>query len=1253
MSSEAIDLTNPLDFPLHGSRLIEASAGTGKTYTIAALYVRLVLQHGRQGLCFARELLPKDILVMTFTRAATAELSDRIRTRLSDAADYFRADNASKDDEFLQNLKAYYLQAGSSEADLSRLARRLELAAESMDESAVHTINGWCQKMLTEHAFASGSLFEQEVKTEEDELKLAAAEDYFRRFVYNLKPELAQEVIDLFSSPEQLVKKIGRAAEGELLATQDYPPLAAVHEEVRFKAESEVQLLKDKYRKASNVLAMVLDLTNLHNETRKSAAQALSLWLNTSAIEIVFDKSEQKKELTYDKLFGKFGADLPAVAEVFKDLLDDVEKTKAIAKQADSTLLQHASGYIYARFQELKQQAAIMGFDDMLTRLRDALRGPNGQLLAQCIREQYPVALVDEFQDTDPVQYEIFDTIYRVERNDAETGIFLIGDPKQAIYSFRNADIFTYLKARHATEGRHYNLKKNFRSTKAMVDAVNALFYRADENTDRGAFLYKQEIPFVSVDVNGQSKVFKGLDGTETAALHWHVVPEPAAKKDAYQKPAARYHANLIAQLLNSDKAGFYEGDARTAVAPKDIAVLVANAKEARLIRAELSKRGIRSVYLSESDSVYAQPVASDLLALVQACAQPLDTRRVRRALAVPLLAEPLSRLIDYQENELAWEAAVERFMDYHELWLRFGVLAALQRLLHDFQVPARLLADAGEGERQLADTLHICELLQQASVTLEGMASLEEHFALQVQEYKVAVSFEGSSKRTNSEALQLRLESDAELVKVITYHKSKGLQYPLVFMPFPAYTMKEGDRFKDYRFPQSYHALGPQGERVKKIAWSKGDKEAKSYILEEALAEDVRKMYVALTRAEFATFVTLQVVGEPKHNPLFHLLYGDETNTEKLTDVLEKARERWQSPGVLHTEVAVMQETEQVSLQGRDEPVQSLTALIFAGDFKSRSWWVSSYSALSYGTEMQTPETPLEMNMLEGKRDDAVPAVVVDEHAAMARIEYKADKAPGTASGEGRIHHLPKGAGPGTFLHTLLEDAAELGFDEVAKNSEVRSSMLDKACKNPYWQEHRAALDSWLQQYLQVRFELPGEGGAANHSVALADLTTYKAEPEFWFETRQVSTTRLDALIARHIHPAFPRPKLDATRLNGMLKGFIDLVFEYHGKYYVADYKSNWLGEHDADYNLDAMRSKILASRYDLQYVLYILALHKLLKARLGEAYCYDRHVGGAVYLFLRGHHADSRGAFFDRPPRQLIEALESEFLAQGEAHV
>ncbi|MCC5854087.1 MAG: exodeoxyribonuclease V subunit beta [Idiomarina sp.] len=1244
---------NALDFPLHGSRLIEASAGTGKTYTIAALFVRLVIQHGRNDTAFHKPLQPKNILVMTFTRAATAELADRIRARLSEAASYFRldADTKSAADPFLQALKREAMEA-SEGLSLAGLARQLELAAQSMDEAAVSTIHGWCQKMLTEHAFASGSLFEQQIETDEDRLRQAAAEDYFRRFVYPAPQAYLEDLLKLLKTPEELLRKVVRTAPDSIRSEDAFETLASCCEQARATAQEQVEGLKAKYREVATDLFAVVDaLPEKGNGGRKEAVSAFFRWVSTDELQLEV-KSGLRKHLLPEDIRKKLKDSAPANLDVLEQLEQDSAVLSGIVKQMDAAVLRHAGEYLASRVSYLKQQAAMMGHDDMLTRLRDALRGPNGEALAATIRHQYPVALVDEFQDTDPVQYEIFDRIYRLQANDPESGIFLIGDPKQAIYSFRNADIFTYLKAREATTGRHYNLDTNYRSSEAMVAAVNELFAKANTKSTQGAFLYP-DIPFLAVRANGRDRVFRGIEGEPAPALQWHVSDQPAGKKDDYQRPSAEFHANTIARLLMSEHAGFAQvgTDDFRRVQPSDIAVLVGNASEARLIRRALAARGIRSVYLSERDSVFGQEVAQDLLYLLKACAQPRDPSRVRTALATSLLHLPLAALTAYQENEQRWEEAIETFLRYHDIWQRQGVLAMLQRLLHDFKVPKRLLAGNDlDGERQLADILHMSELLQQTSMTLDGMASLEDYFAEQVHEYQQTVGF-GSTKKANSESMQLRLESDETLVKVITYHKSKGLQYPLVFIPFAAYSKDSQYRI---RYPATYH----DAQRRRCVAWDGSDKEVVQRISDEILAEDLRKMYVALTRAEFATFVSLQAVGDSKVNPLFHLLYGclSDTVTQRrkddYTNLVEEARAAWVTDA-LDTQVSKIRIDEPVKYQpSADEQALNPAAMgvrVMPEAHRFERWWVASYSALKLGTELLAPQTPEEMNtrdeadLTTERGSDHQNEVLNTENQGLQSIG--SDQQKGFSEPQGQIHHLPKGAGPGTFLHELLEDAAELGFAATAAETEVRSALLDKRCRG-LWESYRDTLDAWLAGYLTAPFPLNGEG----KQVRLCDLTQYKAEPEFWFAATQVDTQQIDRLVAQYVQPQCERPKLEPNQLNGMLKGFIDLVFEYEGRYYVADYKSNWLGEQNEDYSFDAMRDKILSSRYDLQYVLYTLALHKLLKSRLGESYDYDTHVGGVLYLFLRGHCAEGAGAFYDRPDKALILELEALF-AGGDA--
>ncbi|MCL5255808.1 MAG: exodeoxyribonuclease V subunit beta [Gammaproteobacteria bacterium] len=1227
-------ILDPLTFPLHGSRLIEASAGTGKTYTIAALFVRLVLKHGQSGqngqaeTAFERALQPKQILVMTFTRAATAELADRIRARLSEAATYFRHAEHDSSDKFLLELKQDCL-ATSGAGALATYARQLELAAQSMDEASVSTIHGWCQKMLTEHAFASGSLFDQDVETDEEDLQLAAAEDYFRHFVYGLEPELAEQVLTILQTPERLLRKVNR----QLIDSQqgpntaNFPSLVDTYRQAEGENLAAVNDYREKYRAiATRVHEAYLALPDSGNKGRKNAAQALYAWVTGEAAQLSL--GGDLKYLNPADIEKKLAGEAPEGLAILNDLPDDYAVLKGLSAKFESMVLLHARDYLHGRINELKLRAAVMGHNDMLTRLRDALRGPNGADLAATIRQQYPIALVDEFQDTDPIQYEIFDRIYGIAKNDTSTGIFLIGDPKQAIYSFRNADIFTYLQAREATAGRHYTLATNFRSATNMVAAINDLFARSETNSERGAFLYP-DIPFQQVAANGQKREFRGLDGEPAAALQWQIGSEPVKTKGDYQRPAANYQANLIAQLLNSERAGFYHPDGqRTAVQPSDIAVLVGNASEARLIRRELSLRGIRSVYLSESDSVYAQAVAKDLLLIIQACAQPRDPQRVRAAIACRLLQLPLAELVLLQEDEQRWENMVDRFDGYHQLWEKRGVLALLHRILHEFSVPKYLLANQRDGERQLADVLHIAELLQQASAALDGMASLEDYFAEQVHEFSYSGGFGNGGKRTNAESLQLRLESDQALVKVVTYHKSKGLQYPLVFMPFAAYTTTEQHRI---HFPKSYH----DEQRQRHVAWDKSNADAVQRISDEILAEDLRKMYVALTRAEFATFVTLQAVGDPNVNPLFYLLYGagDKRKVADYTEVFTDAEEAWKQA---HTAIQSMPYENRIPYAAPVPSEQNLQAAKLPQDHRLERWWLASYSALQAGVEMHAPQTTLEMNVLE---EAQTAEVVLDDD-----IETTVMPEQRTVFAD-HIHLLPKGAGPGTFLHNILEDAAELGFAEVAGNEEARNELIQRRCRSDFWQPYAPQLHEWLGVYLQSDFPLSAEGP----SVRLADLTVYKAEPEFWFPAHGVDVLQLDQLVASQIQQQFARPKLEKNTLNGMLKGFIDLVFEHEGKYYVADYKSNWLGEDDSAYHFAALRDKILASRYDMQYVIYTYALHKLLQVRLGANYRYEEHVGGVVYLFLRGHRADSRGAFYDQVPFALIEQLDELFMGQS----
>ncbi|MFX1675613.1 exodeoxyribonuclease V subunit beta [Paraburkholderia sp. A2WS-5] len=1260
------DVLEPLRFPLHGSRLIEASAGTGKTFTIAMLYVRLVLGHGGQDADAEqneamsapegmRPLTPPEILVVTFTDAATKELRERIRARLIEAAEYFRAlpediARCSPGADLLHDLREEY-----APEQWPACARRLQLAAEWMDEAAVSTIHGWCNRMLSEHAFDSDSLFSQTLETDQTELRAEVVRDYWRTFMAALDAQSAGEVRAWFASPDDLHGAIrGLLAHTELLPDAPAPEVAL--RDARERAQQALEALKEPWRAGVDEAQALI-------AAARAKKQFDAKKLNTRHSEMWFDKL---REWANDPLGTHPGfKDDAAVwtrltpaglAEIWKDgeppahacfsAMEALREALAARPEAKLPILCHAARWIAQRFEQEEARRSQMGFDDLLTRLLAALKKPNGPRLAEIIRKQYPVALIDEFQDTDPVQYRIFDSIYDIEANRSETAIVLIGDPKQAIYAFRGADIYTYLRARRACTGRLYTLKKNFRSTRAMVDAVNRCFEAAESRPEgSGAFLFRggqgktNALPFVAADAHGRADELVADDRALAALNIWWLPATEDGKplsKTAYFASMAASCASEMVRLLNlgqTQAAGFDGEHGMKPLRPADMAVLVNNRDEARAIREALAQRGVRSVYLSDRDSVYQTPQAEELRYWLGACAEPDDGRLVRSALATATLGLAWGELDALGRDEIAWEARVLQFRGYREVWRKKGVLPMLRRLLNDFHVPQRLLRQSAasglNGERALTNLLHLAELLQQASTQLDGEHALIRYLDEQR---------EDESAGGGGDARQLRLESDAGLVQVVTIHKSKGLEYPLVFLPFAC----AHRAVKDDDVPLKWH--DENGDLHVTL-------EADPHVLVQAdrerLGEDLRKLYVALTRARYATWIGYAPVQSVEASAFGYLVGGGATlpvdQSETLLETLrgscaDIAVTQAPKPG---NEIFALQAPDEARGQARVFPRRA-----------RMPWWIASYSSLKTVEGAQDAYAARAEEDARTAPDTRGEDVFLELLGASAPVDEDAELVVPEAAAIAPMHGFERGADAGSFLHELMEWVANEGFAEIAQDRDTARlrDMIARRCSVRGWDRWIDTLTLWMLEFISMPLHLPPIGGEAVSPVELSSLDkpSYMAEMEFWVAVHKVDTQELDALVTAMTLDGAARPPLDAARLNGMLKGFIDLVFIHEGRYYVADYKSNWLGPDDASYTPARMRSQILHSRYELQYVLYLFALHRLLKSRLPE-YDYDRHVGGAVYLFLRGGHSPSQGLHCERPPRELIERLDALFAHRG----
>jgi len=1250
-------------FPLHGSRLIEASAGTGKTWTIAALYLRLVLGHGRLGsetgeaTAFHRPLLPVEILVMTFTRAATQELSDRIRARLIEAARCFRGDTPP---DAHDSLLAGLLEDYPDGAARTQAAWRLSMAAEAMDDAAVFTIDAWCQRMLREHAFDSGNPFDEELAADEHALLTEAAQDYWRQQCYPLSNAQLDVALGLWQDVQALIDDVRELIGQPLPADAAEGSLAQCIDSVTGTRNQTLITLSKGWSQRAQAMKAWLDnaLTpktcdwdrrKLQSRHYTGWFEALEAWARNPLDKTLDLSASARHRLSPDGMLEarKPDATAPELPEDFAALTELIAAYDALPNPHVPLRL-HAATRVARRLAVLKRQARSFGFADMLERLDHALSGPHGARLRERILTQYPVALIDEFQDTSPLQYRLFDALYRTADNDPRTALLLIGDPKQSIYGFRGADIYSYLQARRATLGRHYVLDTNYRSTWPLVTAINQWFQQAEARTGAGsessqgsgAFLFRSgqdnDLPFEAVRANGRKEVFRNTDGPVPALTLHHDLALRSATES--RRLFAARCAEQIVVWLNDTQAGFLHPEQGfTRLRPADIAVLVRTGKEAAAVRRELRQRGVASVYLSDKDSVFASDEARDLLRWLRAVASPLDVQLVRAALATRSIGLSIEELAWLASDDEAFDVRSEQIRQLHALWRDLGVLTMLRRTLHLLDLPARWLSEP-DGERKLTNFLHLAELLQQASAQLDGEQALIRWLAMQIEE---------GASGSGSEEQVVRLESDADLVKVVTVHKSKGLEYPVVCLPF-ACSFRRVER-KTTRFLKLADA---SGGRELKLDYDDDDLERAEH---ERLREDLRLFYVALTRARHALWMSFAAlkVGNNKEclthrSAPGYLLAGLAGRGEDawLTPLEALANDAQPDEGSTTTGPCIVLEatTDDIAhtpLQRGETrpPLQDSPA--YAADFERR-WSLGSFSSLvrDIDTSAHVHNVPAD----EVFTSDP-PAIRPAEASGLYPTQAHRPAADeGTEeplfalptlhpTTQPPWHRFPRGAFVGDFLHDLLEWLAAEAF-ALADNDALETA-LRRRCE-------RAGRGDWADEALQwmrtlITTPLPSVG------VPLRDLRTHLTEMEFWMPSAHLQANDVDRLCRHHLLNGQPRPALPQRELHGMLMGFADLVFEHGGRYWVLDYKSNSLGETGAAYDLATLEVAMAHHRYDVQAALYLLALHRLLRARLGDAYEPAHQLGGALYFFLRGIDGPVSGEYAIAATPEVLALIDT----------
>jgi exodeoxyribonuclease V beta subunit len=1211
MTASALD---PMHCRLGGVSLIEASAGTGKTWNICSLYLRILLERG---------LSVDRILVVTFTNAATAELRERIRHRLSEALGRLRPGPSGKaDDAIGALLEVLRTDHGRTDDELRGM---LEAALQTFDEAAILTIHAFCERALRDIPFGAAMPLSLELITDDREILDEVAQDFWRNEVGSaiLPPGLAAELVARKDCPERfaaylrqrVAKPLSRIEWGE---AQPEEAEVATGELDRLHSQGRALWAAERDVIVAIVKAALPDLNKgtYKPSAIDTAARSWDAYFAEGAA-IDADESGDKLDLLSSACLASRtnkGRQPPTASPFFvlaTALLAEKRRLRIAAGRARLELLRRLVTEGPRVVRDTKSRRRLLSFDDMLFNLYERLTDGRFPELAGQLRARFPAALIDEFQDTDPLQFGIFEAIY----SGHEYPLFLVGDPKQAIYSFRNADLQVYLRARRGASAT-YTLAANQRSSRGLLAGLNALFARNPRAFQQDGLDY---VPLAYGEKQRQELSDRTLP---RAPLQLWRLPEAAGgalvHKDEARRRAAEACSGEIARLLAAADAGRIQL-ANRRLAAGDIAILVRSHREGRLMRNALEQLGIGCVELSQA-SIFTTVEARELAQVMASALEPSDLPRLRAAVGTSLLGFDAAAVESLGGDEIAMLAWLERMGGYRTQWLQQGIGVMLRRMLVDLQIGERLLASAA-GERRLTNVLHLVEILHTASVRQATPTALLAWFLGQI------------ADPDRDDSTQLRLESDSNLVQIVTVHKAKGLEFPVVFCPF-LWDGRRGPSGRD-GIGLEYHDADGRCVLDFRALTPEEAKPLKEHRDREEDAERLRLVYVALTRAANRCYLVVGTYGTRTNGGL-SAAEGNRSLLNWLVAGASMAPEEWRvnrltaadirtawagvadscSDSIALTELPADAGAE---LAGSSEPARALAALAPPAGIPA-GWWIGSYSRLAYGA---ADETAANDHDIRATVRDAGPTTRAELAAA-----YDHDDILG----------FPRGAMAGECIHALFE---RIDFTRPASWSAAIDAVLAGMPVAAVDSPQHAGLSAMLGRMLRDVLSTTLPFGIRLNEVPQARRLV---ELEFSLPARQLADHALTALLRDR---GYPLPTLRFGTLQGYLRGFIDLVFEWRGRYFILDWKSNHLGNAREDYAEAPVRAAMRSHGYHLQHLLYTVAAHRYLSQRV-PAYAYDTHFGGVLYLFVRGVRPDWRhpdgscyGVFADRAPATLVEAI------------
>lgn len=1113
---------NAITAPLDGSNLVEASAGTGKTYSIALLVLRLLME---------KKLQVKEILMVTFTNAAVAELEQRIRLFIRNAYKFSIGEEI--DDSTITSLVNDSIKTKGK----PEIQRILKEAVLFLDETNVLTIHGFCQQTLTEFAFETDQMFGIELLQDTSGILEEKVNQFWRQHITTIPVELLFLLLEEKLSRKSITEIVKGHLSGKKYFDYKDGEDYSIGEEDHLDSIKKINEINKKVKELRDDLLkyIVENKEALRVECDKNA------YTKKNILHLIDTPDEFLKSIIAKK-------DLANVKKVFGEIVVKFNECDKVGKEI-SNLIQNiitklncvAIHSIMPAIENIMKANSQLSFDDLISNLYKAIVLKDNPKLVESLRKKYKAVFIDEFQDTDRMQYDIFKKAFG---ND--TILFYIGDPKQSIYAFRKADIFTYFNAYDDVQ-RRYEMNENYRSSEKLIAAMNEFFIPV-ENFDTFNFTGEEkEIKYIQVD--SPQKNTKGILKKENKEVVPVSISEHAKNDFILEAIPAQ-----VRDLLENNYIISKDGKDKK-VTPSDIGILVTKNKQGKEIKHALSKFGIPAVIISD-DKLFESGEAKYVLYLLEAMAEPIQ-KNINKALLSPFTGYEVKEILEIDN-----EKSIRLFNDYKARWEKEGVYPALMDFINDFKVKNVLLENNVEnGQRAITNLYQLTELLHKTQTGKKfSLLELINWFSRGIQ----------GMKTEGDEYIQ-RMESDEESVKITTIHKSKGLEYKIVLAPFLDLKINRTNKsFIQFRDPETREYVTIEKNKITDEQLKLADKQEEQ--------EYRRLLYVAITRAVYKCFIFKSTYYKTSTLTTFtnELINGipDLIEIKDILEIPEKYQYLKEKRSIINTEERIVK-----------------------FNLQQKNWKRLSYTFLSAKNEYSP-------------KDRTVSSV------------EKYDQF--------MFHELKAGAKTGLMLHDIFE---RIHFNDSSKWQSVLQE-ISKRYSTKQKEEWFSMLEEMLNQVLNKSILID------NVNFKLSEVGFDKKIHEFEFD---FPVPVFDPQLLNELSDQNMQVNVNHTdELEGIMNGKIDLFFECKEKYFVLDWKSNFLGASLDAYSSVKLNRAMSENNYHLQYLIYTLALKKYLESRL-PGFNYEKDFGGVIYVFLRGVRKDSdTGIFICKPSLEKIEKLE-----------